>query len=79
MTRQEFLQKWGPVLAGIIAVGTAKARVLIVGLEEHSPAKEVLAMLEQTSERILGKLYEDLVKTSPLTNGVHKDALLKGN
>lgn len=82
MTRQredEFVARWKAHVAGTIALGNAKARVVLVGaFDGKSSAEKTLAELDETAETLLRKLFRDFSRQavadakredSPATNG----------
>jgi hypothetical protein len=67
-TRQDFIARWRTLTAGTITLGTSRARVQLIGRISSGPgsAEEVLAKIDETTDELLGRLYDDLTKDMPL-------------
>jgi hypothetical protein len=62
--RQSFVRRWKAHVAGTIALGNARARVILVGsFNGGSTAERFLSDLESVAEAMLGKIYDDLIQT----------------
>lgn len=65
-TKDEFIRRWKAHVAGIVALGSADVRSLIVGPFESARAfGNVMTGLGDTAEKLLKQLYDDLNPPEP--------------
>lgn len=61
--RDAFIKRRLRETAGMIALGTARARIVLVGaFNGSSSAERVLAEIEETATEFLGRMYDELFK-----------------
>ena len=73
MTREQFIEKWRQKIAGVIALGCEETRkTFSAPLKSAEVTGACIFNLAETTQQLLGELYDDLAKTP--TNGQPKPA-----